>query len=136
MTATQQSTQTVTVTPGPDIQAALSQFYLNTDQSYSFVWGYLVNGFNQAKMAKWEYYAWVDTTLEEKYGHLVPVDEKAVVFKGVGQIYGPDLSWNRKYLEVQMGTRSTGNITWSEKYLPEIGRKVDVVRGELVFRDK
>lgn len=51
---------------------------LNPERKYVFSEGYVVDTFNGAKMLKWDSEAseWVDTTLEEKYGHLAPADKK------------------------------------------------------------
>jgi hypothetical protein len=84
LTPTPTATSTITLTPTPDIEAVIrslvSEFNLNSEREYTIVSSegrqYLVDTFNQAKMAKLEGGNWVDTTTEEKYGHLVPEGEK------------------------------------------------------------
>jgi hypothetical protein len=122
-----------------NVQQAISIFNLNSERTYTVVDNYLVDGFNQAKMAKWENGAWVGTTLEEKYGHLITEVYSQPVLMGYGNIFfdgglendGTD----RRYENVQICGNSTGNLWVQKEEIAGVGIETDVVYGEFVFRD-
>ncbi len=139
-TPTSTATPTATLTPTPDLIAqAISQFGLNPERTYTIVNGYLVDSFNQAKMAKWENGAWLDTTLEEKYGHLI----KDVYSQPVGMGYGnlffdgglENDGTDRRYENVTICGNSTGNLWVEKEEISGLEIVTDVIYGEFVFRD-
>jgi hypothetical protein len=151
LTPTPTATSTITSTPKPDIEVMIrnlvTELGLDSEREYTFVFSegrqYLVDTFNQAKMAKLEGGDWVDTTTEEKYGHLVPEGEITPIRKSTGNIFrdgdyrfqdGHDF----RFENVQFCPRSTGNF-WSQKEIIEgisnEGNEFDVVYGEFVFRN-
>jgi hypothetical protein len=100
---------------------------------------YLVDQFNKAKMLRKENGEWVDTSLEEKYGHLVNQNEN-ITAKGVVEYrkgYGipPRNGVDYGYQFADLGCRMTGNTKVVRKYDEELGKEVYEVYSQMVFRD-
>jgi|GEM_PF-6725528 len=104
---------------------------------------YLVDTFNNANMAKWdsEIGEWTDTTLEEKYGHLVPSDEEMISYVIYGNFFFGEQkdSWqmyDHRWEAVRLLTRSTGNIKTVESFNEDLQMNIVNVYGEVLLRDK
>ncbi len=87
---------------------------------------YVVDGYNQAKMLRYEDGVWVDSTLEEKYGHLAPKEAKYKVTRfetaNGGGGYRFDVYW-------------TGNYYQESLHFDEINQDIPVIRVLYVTRD-
>jgi hypothetical protein len=151
LTPTATATSTITLTPTPDIEAMIrnlvSEFNLDPQRQYELLTSegrqYLVDTFNQAKMAKLEGGSWVDTTTEEKYGHLVP---EGVTTRINTPVYGkmfehPDSTQGislrdiQKYDYLTFIAWSTGNMNFVEEYDEDLGQEVIKIYGTIVFPD-
>jgi hypothetical protein len=150
LTPTPTATSTITLTPTPDIEAVIrslvSEFNLNSEREYTIVSSegrqYLVDTFNQAKMAKLEEGNWVNTTTEEKYGHLVPEGEKLRInFPGIKSVEIPDPSQGiyqrdiQEYDYMDFVAWSVGNMSYVKEYSEDLGQEVVNVYGTIVFPD-
>lgn len=123
--------------------AAIEALELNPEREYVIEGDYLVDTYNQAKMAKRENGVWVDTTLEEKYGHLAPLEgpispylgwKGRVNFTGIGDdLLGPGDMAYEYYL---INPVVTGNIEETTRFHPGLGREIVIPKVELVFRDQ
>jgi hypothetical protein len=143
------ATPTVEVTPTaevviPDPLVAIEKFNLDSERTYTLSEdGYLVDTFNQANMAKWnsEIGEWTDTTLEEKYGHLVPSDKEMASDIAYGNYFcgGQKDSWqmyDRRWETVRLLTRSNGNVKTVESFSEEVQMNIVNIYGEVLLRDK
>ena len=81
-----------TSTPITAESIARSHNFFIEGRTYSQIDGYLVDDYNKAKMLKLEGGKWVDTTLEEKFGHLAPKDGYYGVTSIVGHAGGETLN--------------------------------------------
>jgi hypothetical protein len=145
-TITHTPTATPTPTPTSELPGLVATFGLNPEREYLIqeIDGvvYLVDQFNQAKMLKKENGAWIDTSLEEKYGHLVNQNEN-IAEAGVVSIYRgwpiaredapPYVDYS--YQSINLGCRMTGNTKVVQEYDDELGRDVYKVYSQVVFRD-
>ncbi len=149
LTPTPNQTPTLTVTPTPTatpaptltptqdpIALAIIQFDLNPERTYTIVEDYLVDSFNQAKMAKWENGAWVDATLEEKYGHLAPENPNFFYtgwhVSGVPGDYWSRDSRNKPALIVPVYTGNSKEVNW---WYEQESREISLEVLQFVFRD-
>ena len=73
-TPSKTSSPTATETPVAPSAEFLAALNLNLDRSYEVIDNFYVDTYNNAKWAKLDNGVWVETTLEEKYGHLVPLN--------------------------------------------------------------
>lgn len=121
----------------PIAQDAVEKLPLNPERKYTVINNYVVDGFNQAKMAKWnsETNEWVDTTLEEKYGHLALIEPKIpyvdidAVVEGRESFYQGD----KNFKEFRFYPVWTGNT--EERVMDFEGREIRDLTVEVVFRD-
>ncbi len=109
------STHIPTPSPVPWPQEILEQLDLQSDRTYVTEGNYYVDTYNGAKLACYEPGGWRLTTVEEKYGHLVPADmaERYPVFvnvfegdeyeigHGIKTVMLQGIYWTGDYLERQ-----------------------------------
>lgn len=146
-TPTVEATPTIEITPTaevvtPDPLVAIEEFNLDSERTYTLSEeGYLVDSFNQAKMAKWsdKNNEWVDTSLEEKYGHLVPEDEVLVTQDIFGNKFLDDRgeidASDRRYWNVVILVRSVGNVYQKNEYDEALEMETTNIYGGVVYRD-
>jgi hypothetical protein len=123
---------TYTPTPTSELPELVATFGLNPDREYLIqeIDGvvYLVDQFNQAKMLKKENAAWIDTSLEEKYRHLVNQDENiaaaGVVENRKGYGIPPRNGVDYGYQFAELGCRMTGNTKVVREYDEELDKEV------------
>jgi hypothetical protein len=141
-----------------------NQYHLNPDRQYTLVTvtnegegpvRYLRDEYNQAYMLRYqvpqpgenpaEVERWVDTSLEEKYGHLVPPDWPLLVQLRPGNmLFDNSVSSSStcladaRYQSLDIGVISTGNVKIMLEEVPglEAGKLYHVVYGEGVYRDR
>lgn len=140
-------TPTVEMTPTtevvtPDPLVAIEEFNLDSERTYTLSEdGYLVDSFNQAKMALWsdKNNEWVDTSLEEKYGHLVPEDEFLITRDRFGNPFFDDRgvidASDRRYWNVEILVRSVGNVYQKNEYDEALEMETTNIYGSVVYRD-
>ena len=81
--------------------------------------------------------SWVDTSLEEKYGHLVPVTETLHAFRESGYgSDGPGHQYDPDYQNIYVIVRNTGDIHTETVFDPRMGMEVTRLVGQAVYRDR
>jgi hypothetical protein len=144
LTPTATPTPTLTPTPTSELPGLVATFGLNPEREYltQEIDGivYLVDQYNQAKMLKHVREKWVDTSLEEKYGHLAPRDKFSVLTVVMNRFNDDtgvrDSFYDSQHRNVFFSVWSTGNVNIVREFNSELGMETENVDGEVVFRDQ
>jgi hypothetical protein len=87
---------------------------------------------------------WVDTSLEEKYGHLAPVGQSLYYRIGFGNLFPDSMELaerdrqmtSRSYRHIGILAYSTGDLQIATVFDPDLNRDVTRVTGPVVYRDR
>jgi hypothetical protein len=143
VTLTPTVTPTTTLTPIPtsELPGLVATFGLDPEREYltQEIQGlvYLVNQFNKAKMLRKENGEWVDTSLEEKYGHLAPRDGFLFTPMEGNEFHDDTGAYDpSQHKSVVFSVWSTGNVNLVREFNSDLGMETENIFGDVVFRDK
>ena len=119
------------------IDGIVESLKLNPEREYKKEGAYLIDTYNGAKMAKLSDKDWVDTSLDEKYGHLLPSIPNRPYqepnLTGIGQLnYFPN---DRAYESYTIRPIYTGNIIKSTFHNPLTNTDITLTLPEVVIRN-
>jgi hypothetical protein len=98
---------------------------------------YLMDTYNNAKMAKWDEAskAWVDTTVEEKYGFMAPLEINPPYIPRQ-YTYGSNIDpYDRRYISYITNPIFTGNVVEDRWFNPDSNSNITRHSLETVIRD-
>jgi hypothetical protein len=138
-TASTTITSTITPDVAETVHQIVSELALNPDRTYEIASintrEYLIDTYNQAKMAKFVRGTWVETNLEERYGHLLPVEPTHPYIGSPNYIgdYPFHDSRDGRFLLREISPIATGNYNEVLEFDPRQGKDVRMTILQTIF---